>query len=92
LSFALSFFTVAAELNEKVEELFRNSTAYKPTFLATSFPADRRNYAPQVSKNRAKALLMKRVIGEVGEDVKHNVFPRGREKKGAHFVLTKWDR
>jgi hypothetical protein len=59
--------------------------------LPVSRPTDAQN-ASQVSKNRALALLMSRVIGEVRKDVKQNVFSREREKKGAHFVLTKWDR
>jgi hypothetical protein len=50
--------------------------------LPVSRPTDTQN-ASQVSKNRAKALLMSRVIGEVAKDVKPYVFSRPREKKGA---------
>jgi hypothetical protein len=76
---------VAAELNGKVEQLFRIQRRINPP-SSSGFPADRRYQASQVSKNRANALLMWRVIGEVGGDVKPEerdlISPSGSFSKG----------
>jgi hypothetical protein len=55
--------------NGKVEQLFRIQRRLTHPPLPVSRPTDAQN-ASQVSKNRALALLMSRVIGEVGQDVK----------------------
>jgi hypothetical protein len=88
LSFALSFM-VAAELNGKVEQLFRIQRRINPP-SSSGFPADRRYHASQVSKNRANALLMGRVIGEVTGDVKPNVLARFFNGRGRDPSLLRW--